>query len=163
MRWIVFFSLFALVLAGSTLPAKADAACVEECGLTYWACSDNCGAFGGALCEQNCTDAYNACVNQCSQCPTYRDYSTLQYINKTDTNSTTCVKNTAINDATGYIYKIFTTHFLRYNWRETTQCNGTKSTQLLSTAPVDGTCYFKKAGSNNLCSPFSTTALTACP
>ncbi len=162
MRRIGFASLFAFVLVGSTLPAEADAACVDECGLTYWACSDNCGAFGGALCEQNCTDAYNACVNQCSQCPTYRNYSTEQYINKTE-KPAKCIKNRQINDATGYFYREFTTHYLRYNWRETTQCNGTKSTQLLSTVPFDGLCYLK-ATPVQTCLNFTTVdSLLACP
>jgi hypothetical protein len=119
-----------LILTGLCLIPQTSfaGACEDQCYTDYWTCSDNCGAFGGALCEQQCTDALNGCLSVCPRCPTTRDYTVASVVSSQLTGRTACLQS----PVTGYPYQEYNRliHFVQY--RETTACNGTKTTAQIS-------------------------------
>ncbi len=158
MRKHVVVAIFAF-LASS--PLWADAACEEQCGLDYWTCSDNCGAFGGALCEQQCVDAYNSCIHRCRSCPSTRDYSTSIMLSKQLTQPYKCLEEYA-NAGRGYRFDEYYVRYKVTNYRETTNCDGTKTTVVLSSYNTAGSCWKQVTFPNNTCSPYSSVAYPPC-
>lgn len=154
--------LLAFVMVLVCAPAFADPACQDQCNLDYWTCSDNCGAFGGALCEQNCVNAHNSCTSWCSQCPKTRDYSTTTILSSTHTGSKQCIRE---SDFANNGYK-FWQYFVQYrvtNYREVTNCDYSKTTTVLSTQDGSTYCWEKSPFQNDTCSPYlSRTGFSFC-
>jgi hypothetical protein len=159
MRKLALLCFFLLV----PLPLFADAECENQCGIDYWTCSDNCGAFGGALCESQCSDGFNSCIGRCNACPTTRDYTVTTLVSKTASGRNGCF--TDFNFNTGaFTYKEYLEKDKRTTYRETTACNGTKTTTVLSTTNETYYCWTKNCvGIGNCCSnPGSPAGLRAC-
>lgn len=132
--------LFVLAILLISTPLQADPACEEECNLNYWSCSDNCGPFGGALCEQQCVDAQNACLAHCSNCPSTREYTTSTITGRQATGRNGCYED-HIYFYSGKRYLEYLTSERRDTYRETTNCDGTKTTTLIGTGTISYYCW----------------------
>jgi hypothetical protein len=152
------YLLLLIVLSGAN-SLWADQACEEQCNLDYWACSDNCGAFGGALCEQQCVNAQNSCLQHCNQCPSTRDYTTRTILNNQATGRNGCYED-HMYFYSGKRYAEYSTTQRLDNYRETTACNGTKTTTLLSSTTSSYKCWARDAIAS--CSPYSPNFLRIC-
>lgn len=145
----------------TSVPARAsNPECEEQCNLDYWTCSDTCGPFGGALCEQQCVDAQNACLHHCTQCPSTRDYSQATFLGATATGRNGCFEDLA--DFTGG--QRYAEYFYRQRittYRETTSCDGSKTTVVLSTFDNNFYCWVRDPIAS--CSPYGLNLLRLCP
>jgi hypothetical protein len=140
-----------LCLFGAVDALLADAACDEQCSADYWTCSDNCGPFGGSLCEQQCSDALSVCLYHCGQCPSTRDYSTTTVLSRSYTNRNGCYQDHLYLSGGRRYYEYYTKE-RKNNYRETTQCNGSKSTQLLSSSTYNYYCWVRGNTGADACS-----------
>ncbi len=147
MRSYYFVLLAAVILATAV---RADEACVNDCIDQRNYCDSQCGDY---WCYELCEQQYNACYDSCQYCPTTRDYTVITPISRTDQQVTSCI--------------IHNTSFLYLEqdnikvYRETTQCNGSKSTQLLqnyNTSP-----YYCWATNHASCSPSVFSPYPWCP
>ena len=151
MRKYLFVVLVSLV---ATPLWAGDPACEEQCNLDYWTCSDTCGPFGGALCEQQCVDAQNACLRTCELCPFIRNYSTTTLLSSQQTGARQCMED-YLDPGDGAWYWQY---FIRYrvtNYRETTNCDGSKTTVVLSSYTSSAYCYNRSPFTNDVCYPYS--------
>ena len=145
--------LLLLILLGVVAyatPVAADPECENQCSENYWACSDACGPFGGAACEQQCSDTVNQCLYNCTQCPSTRDYTTRTILSRQYTGRNGCYQDHIYLNGGRRYYEHYTQE-RRDNYRETTQCNGTKSTQLLSTNTLNYYCWVRGNTSSDSC------------
>jgi hypothetical protein len=131
----------ALAVALSAAGASAaDEACQNDCNVAYWECSDACGPFGGALCEQQCSDAHRSCTQHCPTCPRTRDYRTTSLVAQDYYAPTGCFRN-PFQRYRPFIHR-FSRRTLRLrDWRETTQCDGQTATVLLRLVDVFDYCW----------------------
>ncbi len=106
----------------------ADQACEDQCWLTWDSCY--CGDYWSCAA---CDDQRDQCLQACALCPSTRDYSTTTVLSRSYTNRNGCFQDHLYLGGGRRYYEYYTRE--RTNiYRETTQCNGTKSTQLLSSS-----------------------------
>jgi hypothetical protein len=140
-----------LLWVGGGMRAAADQACIDQC----WADYDNCPCYDYSSCNQ-CDTMRQSCLNQCSQCPSTRDYSTTTILSSQQTGQTRCFEE-FFGANHGYRFFEYLKTYSTTNYRETTQCNGTKTTTVLSTSTGQGLCWQKSPFLNDRCSPYQST------
>lgn len=154
------FLFLIVLLLGAPFAWASNPECEEQCNLDYWTCSDNCGPFGGALCEQQCVDTQNSCLAHCTTCPSTRDYTTTTPLGATATGRSGCYED--LYDFIGG--QRYAEYFYRQRittYRETTSCNGTKTTTVLSTYDNNFYCWVRDPIAS--CSPYALNFLRRCP
>lgn len=145
---LTLFLLAILSMSGSF--AAADQACEDECSRTYWECSDNCGPFGGALCEQQCSDAANTCFHRCSNCPSTREYTESTFEGYGPTGRRFCLKSQFANHGAVYdeVYQVWK----NTRYRRTDNCDGSHTTTVLGVSYDYPCCCYLE--SLTRCSPY---------
>ena len=124
--------LFHLLSSRSLLAyVYPDPACEQQCSDDFLFCVNNRCDPRASSCEFCQTD-YDRCISVCPQVcaepKNVRDYTITSYVNVQRTQATECVQG--VSSATvdnKFYYKIRTD-----TYRETTHCDNTKTTQLLS-------------------------------
>lgn len=146
--------LLALVMMLVSAPVfAADPACVSACQANYDYCVAQCGSFGTFWCYDDCDTQYFACYEPCTFCPSTRDYSTTTILSSQHTGLKLCLEESPFANS-GFK---FWEYFIRYrvtNYRETTQCNGTKTTTVLSTTDHQTYCMEESPFLTDTCSPY---------
>ena len=137
------------LLAGQV--ALADQACTDQCWQTWDDCAHNCGDFWS--CDA-CDQQRDQCLNYCASCPSTRDYSTTVLLSAQQQPFTVCVEDYP-NAHYGCRFTKYNTQYRRTNYRETTNCDGTKTTTVLSSSTFPGVCVTKYPSSCTSCSPYS--------
>lgn len=93
------------------------------------------------------------CSNHCQSCPSTRDYTTRTILSRQYTNRYGCFQDHIYLSGGKRYYEHYTKE-RRDNYRETTQCDGTKSTQLLSSTNLNYYCWVRgNLGSDSCGSP----------
>lgn len=146
-------ALLSLVLAalffGSGSPAAADAACEQACNVAGSQCSENCG--NDYWCVQECDQVRDSCCEDCQLCPSTRDYSTTTVLSRSYTNRNGCYQDHLYLGGGRRYYEYYTKE-RKNNYRETTQCNGSTSTQLLSSSTYNYYCWVRGNTGGDTCS-----------
>ncbi len=127
----------------------ADAACENACDTTWQACLNDCGA--DYWCWESCDQANQWCHDHCNSCPSTRDYTTSTILSRTYTNRNGCYQDHLYLNG-GRRYYEYLTKERRNNYRETTQCDGSKSTQLLSSSTLNYYCWVRGNTGADACS-----------
>ena len=135
-----------LLWVGHSMPAVADA-CTDQCWLDY----DNCYCGDYWSCAA-CDEGRDNCLNYCATnppppCPSTRDYTISTIVNA----STIFYNYGCYWSFTYYPKQAVTFDQWRYryrfdNYRETTSCNGSKTTQLLSSNYSSYTSCLREGG-----------------
>ena len=152
MKKLALATLLALAFAAQPASA-ADPVCVSGCQANYDSCVAECGSFGTFWCYDDCDNQYNTCYYGCTLCPSTRDYSTTTVLSQQHTGLKLCLEESPFAN---YGFK-FWEYLIRYrvtNYRETTQCDGTKTTTVLSTSDNQTFCMEKSPFPNDYCSPY---------
>lgn len=151
MRNLCLIVVTVLAVVGSARPATADAACEQACWPQYDSCREACGA--DYWCWDACDQQRDACLVGCQNCPKTRDYTTRTIVSRQYTNRNGCFQDHLYLSG-GRRYYEYLTKERRDNYRETTQCDGTKSTQLLSSTNLNYYCWVRgNLGSDSCSSP----------
>jgi hypothetical protein len=140
-----------LLATGTPQRAEADAACENDCWTQWYACEDSCGPGGDYWCHDTCDQARDQCLTSCANCPITRDYTTRTILSRQYTNRNGCYQDHLYFTGGRRYYEYYTKE-RRDNYRETTQCNGTKSTQLLSSTTLNYYCWVRGNTSGDSCS-----------
>ena len=144
--------------------AAQSPACVQQCGQAQLACESDC-VPETFECLDYCSGEYDGCVAACpATCtgPTVRDYNELTPVSFTYLGPTRCYDHPLTHRILwdrGRLQQKIT------RYRETTQCNGTVTTVVLSTHfPAPLTCWAKGVPIRS-CSPAAGSALNilVCP
>ena len=130
------------ILSSSSLLAyvRPDPACEQQCHDDYIFCLDYyCDPRGTCTCWTDYQNCVSYCPQICEEPRSVRDYTKVAYINRQSTNTFACV----IHGASAYQHRKFTYQQRTDTYRETTHCDGTKTTQLISTGTPSGqlTCW----------------------
>lgn len=130
MFWVIL-----LLLIGRSIPAAADA-CTDQCWLDYDACvGPGCSSYWHCAA---CDEARDSCFNSCPpppNCPSTRDYTTTTVANQSITNyNVGCFLHPYTYPEEGRQFNRWRYRYRYDTYRETTNCNGSKTTQLLSTS-----------------------------
>lgn len=115
--------------------------CVADCYNTYYACSDPCTDYA---CIQDCQYWFNQCYYGCPPgCPgpSVRNYSTVSLVSSTWYGSD-CYKQ-PFPDTGNWQYDKYYRVYHVDNYRETTQCDGSKTTELISSYNYGEYCLTK--------------------
>lgn len=152
LRKILAATLLGLALAALSASAQT---CEEQCTNDRYACDAGCTTY---WCYDECDQAYNGCVINCQPCqPSTRDYSTYTINSYTFTGQIRCLEE-YLGARRGYRFYEYLYKYTTKNYRETTQCDGTKTTVLLSTSTGQGFCWEKSPYAGDSCSPYSSRA-----
>jgi hypothetical protein len=117
-----------------------DPACEQQCEDDYLFCLDYiCDPRGTCTCWSEYQSCVSYCPLVCQEPKSVRNYTVAVYSNVQQTSVTACLKQAAslkVHNKTYFQFRIYT-------YRETTHCNGTKTTELLSVGPLSGqqTCW----------------------
>jgi hypothetical protein len=104
--------------------------CVADCYNNYYACSDPCTDYA---CIQDCQYWFNQCYYGCPPgCsgPSVRNYSTVTLTSSTWSGSD-CYREPFPSTSNWQYDKYYRVYHVN-NYRETTQCDGSKTTELVS-------------------------------
>lgn len=115
-----------------------DPVCVQGCQEQRDSCYlDRCEPQVGGC--GFCETYYESCVNSCPKCPTTRDYSTTTVTGQTFFSPTACFYGFALAEGRRheFSYRTLRSRF----WRETTNCDGSKTTVLLNTVNWAEYCW----------------------
>lgn len=143
--------IFFAALLGMASQASADVACEQSCNLTHEQCTQECGSGGTYWCFEACDQQRDTCWNNCQLCPSSRDYTTSTILSRTYTNRNGCYQDHLYLNG-GRRYYEYLTKERRNNYRETTQCDGSKSTQLLSSSTYNYYCWVRGNTGADACS-----------
>lgn len=117
--------------------------CSQQCESNNLQCEIGCG--GLATCLQACSDEYQDCLNDCSTggCsgPTVRQYTTSQLISRTNTGDWDCLLGLFDHAPFGTRYYRNEELWLHTVYRETTQCDGTVTTQVVDSGYGFSFCW----------------------
>jgi hypothetical protein len=149
MKSVRFYLLVLAAFLGTTGQAFADAACENACTDAWDQCVQNCGT--DYWCWLNCDQLNEWCHTDCASCPSTRDYSTTTILSRSYTNRNGCFQDHLYLGGGRRYYEYFTKE-RKNNYRETTQCNGTKSTQLLSSSTYNYYCWTRGNTLSDACS-----------
>jgi len=132
-----------------------DPACESQCLTTYYACSDQCAQYGGAVygCDESCQNSLDSCIHYCPTCPRSRSYSRdflTGYL--TIPGTTACLSESTASVLRPRIRQKVTPVYQRVTYRETTQCNGSVTTTETGRQNISGAQCWTALGSQN-CSP----------
>ena len=140
--------LFVVLSLMATQAVLADEACNQECYDNYHACP----CFDYWSCA-SCDEQITNCLNYCSTCPSTRNYTTTTVVSRQSTGRNGCYEDhISLNSGKRYA-EYFTTQRLD-TYRETTACNGTRTTTLLSSTSSSYYCWVRDPIAS--CSPFVT-------
>jgi hypothetical protein len=135
MRTLCLLLLASIALISAARPLAADAACDNDCWAQWDSCCYNCGGGGTYWCYDNCDQVRDQCLQICSTCPSTRDYTTTTVVNQSlSFPNAGCYWHPNIYPAAARQFDLWTHRYRYDNYRETTACNGSKTTQLLSTS-----------------------------
>jgi hypothetical protein len=122
-------------LAGLSLPLNADQACEDQCYQDYY----NCPCFDYWSCAA-CDNQINQCLSYCASCPSNRDYTTSTITGTQATGRNGCYED-HIYFNSGKRYAEYRVTERRDTYRETTNCDGTKTTTLIGTGSISYYCW----------------------
>jgi hypothetical protein len=145
MAKVLLFIALSLVAAQVV---SADEACNQQCWANYY----DCPCFDYWSCAY-CDDQINSCLSYCSTCPSTRNYTTTTVVSRQSTGRNGCYEDHIYLNVGRRYAEYFTTQRLD-TYRETTNCNGTKTTTLLSSTNSSYYCWVRDAIAS--CSPFVT-------
>lgn len=157
MKNLLAFAVLAFGLLSS--PVAAQNECQQSCGTQYDVCSASCGGMYG--CEESCQNQLDSCWAACPPCPTTRDYSTITVLSRTYTNRNGCYQDHLYLTGGRRYYEYYTKE-RKNTYRETTQCDGSKSTQLLSSSTYNYYCWVRGNTGSDSCSYPSPNYLFIC-
>lgn len=138
-----------LLFVGYTIPAVA-VTCEQQCWLDYDNCS--CGDYWSCAA---CDEARDNCLNYCAShpCPATRDYSTTTLLSAQQTGNG-CVEE-YFSARHGCWFSKYLAQYRRTNYRETTNCDGTTTTTVLSSSTFPITCFKRQNPfACSSCSPY---------
>ncbi len=150
MRTFGLILLVSIALAAVPSPLAADAACEAQCWEEYDACvGPGCASYWHcAECDERRDQCFAACA-AAPPCPTTRDYSTGQVLSASYYSSFRCMLGRGVF---GGVWHQLTDRVVRIrDWRETTNCDGSKTTNLLNTYNRSERCWDQ---TYSACSPW---------
>jgi hypothetical protein len=132
-RWV-----FAVLFVLASQVSLADQACIDQCWADYDACvGPGCSSYWH--CEQ-CDAQRDSCLNYCASCPTTREYTTSTITGTQATGRNGCYED-HIYFYSGKRYAEYRVTERRDTYRETTNCDGTKTTTLIGTGSISYYCW----------------------
>lgn len=126
------------ILSSSSLGAGVypDPACEQQCHDDYIFCLDYyCDPRGTCTCWTDYQSCVSYCPQICEEPRSVRDYTKTVYINRQITSTTSCFIGLG---AYAKVHNRILYQQRTDTYRETTHCDGTKTTQLLSTGTPSG-------------------------
>jgi hypothetical protein len=136
----------------------APSTCEGYCAQDLLQCEIGCN--GNAACEQQCNYIYADCIAGCAPCPgpTIRDYSVSTLVSQNFLGISECLRDFYPPYASQWHSK-FQLQYKDTTYRETTQCDGSKTTVVLSVSYSYSVCWNP---SFVPCSNYQGTALPLC-
>jgi hypothetical protein len=131
--------------------ASADQACTDQCWLTWDDCSANCGDWWSC---NACDEQRDQCLAYCDSCPHTRDYSVTTLLSAQQTGARQCMEEYAFAGHGFWFYQYFAQYRVT-NYRDTTACDGTTTTTVLSSSTYSSYCLKKSPFFHDYCSPYS--------
>ncbi|MDY7094211.1 MAG: hypothetical protein SX243_14670 [Acidobacteriota bacterium] len=137
----------------------APSTCEGYCAQDLLQCQIVCN--GNAACEQQCTDIYDDCIAGCEPCsgPTVRTYTVTTLVSQTYLGVTQCLKD-FYQPSSKRWYDYLQIQKKHTTYRETTQCDGSQSTVVVSVSYTTTNCW--NVVSFSSCSIDQGTALPIC-
>lgn len=138
-RWLILAAFTPLLITGPA--ANAQSSCQDECLATYEACSRDClgGNFYG--CEETCQNNLGICLQTCPSCPTTRTYTQTSILGSQLNFFQEGCFNTRWNNTIPRAFENYTVQYRQQTFRETTACNGSKSTVLIGDSTFSDICW----------------------
>ena len=153
MKRLCLVPLVFLALIISARSGTADQACENQCLDEWYTCTADCGSGGSYWCYDACDQHRDQCIASCANCPSTRDYITRTVVSRQYTNRYGCFQDHLYLSGGRRYYEHYTTE-RHDSYRETTQCDGTKSTQLLWSNNFNYYCWVRgNLGSDSCGSP----------
>lgn len=128
--------------------------CQEECAEVHQRCESSCGVPPAEDCLQRCDFDYTQCLNACAApppCPTTREYTVVTTVSATYVGPSRCLEDHLVRFR-GRVYDRLYRTDKATRYRETTNCDGTKTTQVIG---VSYNSYYCWARSPFSCSPYA--------
>jgi hypothetical protein len=128
-----FLVIAFLVLSPGSLQAgvQPDPACEQDCHDQYIFCLDYiCDPRGTCTCWTDYQNCVSYCPTICTEPKNVREYSKTTPTNIQMTNNTACLKSLS---GSSLVHNKFFYQYRTDKYRETTHCDNTKTTELLST------------------------------
>lgn len=128
----------------SITAAAKDPACVQQCQDEYDFCEEQCQTSGGWApdCFERCDADFNSCYNGCPETctgPTTREWDETVVAGATYLGYTRCLTW----GFTPYLFDFMRITYKTTRYRETTQCDGTKTTEVVSVTYSTYDCWLR--------------------
>lgn len=122
------------------LGAAATLTCEDVCWLYYDQCESGCGTPPAEECLQRCDASLESCLEGCPVCPSTRDYTVVVPFSETYLGPTQCREN-YLSFGSGRLYDRINRTDKATLYRETTYCDGSKTTVVVSVSYPSYVCW----------------------